>query len=446
MASLAETGSMAYLLNTLYALVLVMLFPWLAIRAFMTGRYRRGLSQKLLGLGHAPIDSGKNVVWFHGVSVGEIYLLATVVRAFRQRRPDWQCVISTTTETGMAEAKKAFADLPVIFWPFDFSWAVHRSLKAVRPKLVVLAESELWPNFLKAAAKRNVSVMVINGRMSPRSAERYRKLAWLARPLMFSRIARFAMQSEGYAQSLLDLGVSPETTIVTGSVKYDGVVADRQSPQAKKLAALLGFAAGDLVWVAGSTHAPEEEIVLDVFRRLKVKHPELRLVLVPRSPDRFDEVARLIDRRAFSFVRKSRLVSPPGDRPAVILIDTLGDLSAAWALADVGFTGGSLDGKRGGQSMIEPAGLGVPVVFGPHTWNFRDAALRLIEVNAAIRVAGDKAMERELLRLLDDAALRERMGTAARAMVAAQHGATERTLDAIDDVLKIDLPVRRKAA
>ena len=405
------------------------------------------LAEALLGLSDGSIEFGNNVVWFHGVSVGEIYLLATVVRAFRQRHPDWQCLITTTTETGMAEAKKTFADLPVIFWPFDFSWSIHRTLKAARPRLVVLAESELWPNFLKAAKKRNVPVMVINGRMSPRSAERYRKLAWLARPLMFSRIAKFAMQSEGYARSLRDLGVAAEKVLVTGSVKYDGAFADRQNPQSRKLAALLGsFRERSQCGWRSSTHAPEEEIVLDVFRRLKVKHPELRLVLAPRSPDRFDAVAGLIDRRAFSFVRKSRLAAPPNNRPAVILMDTLGDLGAAWALADVGFTGGSLDGKRGGQSMIEPAGLGVPVVFGPHTWNFRDAALRLIEANAAIRVASDKAMERELLRLLDDAPLREQMGAAARAMVAAQQGATERTLDAINDVLEIDRSAERKGS
>jgi 3-deoxy-D-manno-octulosonic-acid transferase len=429
--------SMAYVLNALYALALAILFPWLAVRAFLTGRYRRGLGQKLLGVKSLPLPPGRSVVWFHGVSVGEIHLLTTVIQAFRRRHPGRGCVVSTTTETGMAEARKRFPDLPVFFWPFDFSWAVGRTLASVRPELVVLAESELWPNFLRAAARRNVPVVVINGRMSPRSARRYGKLAWLARPLMFARVAKFVMQSPAYAAALRALGVPAAKVAVTGSVKYDGAPGDRQNPRTRELARLFGLTAGDRVLVAGSTHAPEEAIILDVFRRLKLRHPELRLVLVPRSPDRFDEVARLIDRMAFSFACRSKLEAPPAQPPAVFLIDTMGELNAAWGLADVGFTGGSLDGRRGGQSMIEPAGLGVPVVFGPHVWNFRDAALRLVEAGAAFKIATPKEMELTLLRLLDDSGLRERTGAAARALVVAQQGATERTLDVLDEVLGV---------
>jgi 3-deoxy-D-manno-octulosonic-acid transferase len=438
--------SMSYLLNLVYGIALTLLFPWLAVRAFMTGRYRRGMGQKLLGVRSVALAPGKPVVWFHGVSVGEVMLLETVVKAFRQRHPDWQCVVSTTTDTGMAEALKRFTDVPVIFWPFDFSWAVKRTLTTLSPRLVVVAESELWPNFLRAAARRNLPVLVINGRVSPRSAKRYRKLAWLARPLLFCRVAKFAMQSEAYSHALRDLGVDSRKLAVTGSIKYDGVLAERNNPKSRALANLLGLTESDLILVAGSTHAPEEEIVLDVFRRLKVKHPELRLILVPRSPDRFDEVARLIDRHAFSLARRSHLSGPPAVKPAVILLDTIGELNAAWGLADVGFTGGSLDGRRGGQSMIEPAGLGVPVVFGPHVWNFRDAVQRLLEVGGAVQISTSKSMEQELLRMLDDAALRRRMGDAARAMVLAQQGATERTLDVVDEVLGINIPARPIAA
>lgn len=425
---------MPYFFNLIYGLVLLLLLPWLLFRAATTGRYRRGLKQKLLG-SVSSLSGDKPVIWFHGVSVGEINLLVTVVKAFRQRHPDWHCVISTTTETGMAEARKRFADLTVIFYPFDFSWAVKRTLKALRPRLVVLAESELWPNFLRIAAGRSIPVVVINGRMSPRSARRYRKIAWLARRLFFAHVSRFAMQSEGYAQSLRDLGIPAEKITVTGSVKYDGVLGERDNPQTKKLGEQLGMTANDLIWVSGSTHAPEEEIVLDVFAKLRNKHAALRLILVPRSADRFDEVARLVERTNLSFVRKSKLTRLPHDRPSVILIDTIGDLNAAWGLAHIGFTGGSLDGRRGGQSMIEPAGLGVPVVFGPHVWNFRDASTRLIEIGGAVKIASAEEMERELLRVLGDPALRQRMGNAARALVLEQQGATKRTLDVLDQVV-----------
>ncbi len=426
---------MPYLLNCLYAFGLVVLSPWLIFRACVTGRYRKGLAQKLLGF-KAPSNSNSELlVWFHGVSVGEIHLLVTVVKAFRQRMPHCRCVVSTTTDTGMAEAKRLFADLTVIYWPFDFSWAVKRTLRSLKPTLIVLAESELWPNFLHAAAKSESPVLLINGRMSPRSAARHRQFGWLTRPLLLSRITHFAMQSPAYAEALTSLGIAAKRITVTGSIKYDGVLGDKANSHTMKLRDQLGLDHTSLVWVAGSTHAPEEEIVLSVFQKLRLDHPHLILILVPRSADRFDEVAHLIEQTGLPFVRRSQ--SPMSLQPkAVILLDTIGELNAAWGLADVGFTGGSLDGKRGGQSMIEPAGLGVPVVFGPHIWNFRDAAARLIELGGAVRISDAVSMETELRRLLDDGGLRTRMGEAARIMVLEQQGATERTLDVIDSLLE----------
>jgi 3-deoxy-D-manno-octulosonic-acid transferase len=273
--------------------------------------------------------------------------------------------------------------------------------------------------------------------MSPTSAGRYRKLGWLLRPLLLARVARFGMQSDGYANALRDLGVVSDRVQVTGSVKYDGALSDRHNPRVEKLRRTLGLDANDRVFVAGSTHAPEEQIVLDLFRRLRVAHSELRLILAPRSADRFEEVARLIEKNAFPFARRSQITGELPGKPPVILLDTIGELNAAWGLADVGFTGGSLDGRRGGQSMIEPAGLGVPVVFGPHVWNFRDAAARLLEADAAIKIDGPISMKQELQALLDDDARRARMGDAARRMVIAQQGATEKTIDLIDDVLRL---------
>jgi len=437
--------SMTYVINAAYAVALMFLAPWLVIRSLMTGRYRQGLSQKLVGLSFLPDDDGRPVAWFHGVSVGEINLLGTVVAAFRKRHPDYRCVVSCTTDTGMSEARKRFADLTVIYWPFDFSWAVKRTLDALQPKLVVLAESELWPNFLRIALSKSVPVVIINGRMSPKSAARYAKLGRAARSLLLDRVTRFAMQSSTYADALTSLGIPAGRVAVTGSVKYDGAPSDRGNTQSRQLAARLGIRPDELLFVAGSTHAPEEEVLLDVFRRLRVRHEKLRLVLVPRSPDRFDDVARMLERASFSYCRRSKLTAPPTDAPAVILLDTIGELNAAWGLADIGFTGGSLDGKRGGQSMIEPAGLGVPVVFGPHVWNFRDAAARLIEAGAAFKVDGAATMRQQLERLLDDAELRQSMGRAARELVVAQQGATGRTLDLLDDVLGVHVAVRRAA-
>src|SRR5262245_21188687 len=202
---------MPWLLNAVYALTLLVLSPWLLYKAIATGKYRRGVLAKLFGL----VDNSKlktqnsKLVWFHGVSVGEVHLLRQVVAAFRRRHPDWQCVISTTTDTGLEEARKHFPDLVTFYWPLDFSWAVQRALQRIQPGLIVLAEGEIWPNFLLAAAKRGIPVAVVNGRMSPRSYQRYRSFRALVLPLL-RRVTLFAMQNEEYAANIRSLGVSGE--------------------------------------------------------------------------------------------------------------------------------------------------------------------------------------------------------------------------------------------
>jgi 3-deoxy-D-manno-octulosonic-acid transferase len=422
---------MPHLLNALYVLVLLALSPWLIYKALTTGKYRRGLWSKLSGRSLRR-DSDLPCAWFHGVSVGEIHLLRQVVAAFRRRHPAWDCVISTTTDTGLEEACKRFPDLPVFYWPLDFSWAVHRALCCVNPRLVILAEGELWPNFLTAAKRRGVPVAVINGRMSPRTVRRYRRFGSLVRRWV-SLVDLFAAQTEEYADHFRALGVPAERVHVTGSVKYDGVETDRRNPRTEELRRLLNVQGGDLVWVAGSTQAPEEQIALDISRRVKPEHPNLRLFLVPRQRERFEEVAALLRRTGQPFQRRSELRGSAGE--AIVLIDSMGELGALWGLADVAFVGGSLDGRRGGQNMIEPAAYGAAVVFGPCVWNFRDTAERLVAAKAAVQVADAAGLEATVRRLLADPAERRRLGTAAQGFVQQQQGATERTIALLDELL-----------
>lgn len=461
-------------LDLLYLIALFALSPWLVWRCVVTGRYRRDLAAKLAGAVRVPNPHRRPVAWFHAVSVGEVNLLGPLVPAFRKLHPNWLVVVSATTDTGLAEARKRFADLPVIPWPFDFSWAVGNALDAVNPSLVVLTESELWPNFLAAAERRGVPVALVNARMSPRSFRRLSRVAAPARRLLFNKVTHFAVQDADYADRFRQLGVPAAKLTVTGSIKYDGALGAR-SERSASLGITLGLSLpqegergrrgegdqkcsnppGDLVLsplllspspplvlLAGSTHTPEETIVLGVFARLRVASPGLRLILVPRHPDRFEEVARLVEQSGLPFVRRSRISGPLPETPAVVLLDTVGELGAAWGLADVGFTGGSLDGHRGGQSMIEPAGYGVPCVFGPHVWNFRDAARRLVEVGGAVMAADAGELERELAKLLADNGLRERMGTAARDLVRRQQGATQRTLDVLVGVIATSTEAR----
>ena len=297
-----------HLRDLLYMLVLAVLSPWLVWRAIRTGRYRRDLLAKLGGSA-PPMATGKPVAWFHGVSVGEIHLLVTVVAAFRKRHPEFAVVVSSTTDTGLVEARAKFADGTVIAFPFDFSWAVRSTLDAIRPVVVILAESELWPNFLAAAAERGIPVVVVNARMSPRSFARLSRVAGLARALLFRHVTAFAVQSEDYATRLRQLGVSEEKLTVTGSVKFDGATGQLGGEKARELARLLSSlppGEGGMTLVAGSTHAPEEEIVLRAFAELRARHPSLRLILVPRHPDRFDEVAKLLENTGLPFARRSR--------------------------------------------------------------------------------------------------------------------------------------------
>ena len=430
---------MRHILDLLYLLALLLLSPWLIWKILTTGKYRRGLTAKLLGRVPLVPSTNNKRAWFHGVSVGEIHLLRQVVAAFRQRHPDWECVVSTTTDTGYDEARKHFADLAVFFFPFDFSWAVRQALRRVAPDLIVLAEGELWPNFLAEAGTRGAKVVVVNGRLSPRSAARYRRLRWLTGPL-WRHIDLFAVQTQDYADAFAAAGVPRGRLCVTGSVKYDGVQADRDHEKVLRMRQLLGVRPGEHVWVCGSTQAPEEEIALAVFEKLKADIESLRLILVPRQRDRFEEVAALLRRRGVPFVRRSSLQGPPEVPAAVVLVDSIGELGAVWGLAEVAFVGGSLDGKRGGQNMIEPAAYGTPVVFGPHVWNFRDAATRLVQAGAAVQVASAAELEAATRALFVDNERRQRMGAAARQFVLAQQGATARTMTAIDALLQQSLP------
>ncbi|HWG43517.1 MAG TPA: 3-deoxy-D-manno-octulosonic acid transferase [Gemmataceae bacterium] len=420
---------MSWFLNLIYLVVLFGLSPWLIWRMLRKGRYRRGRRAKLFGLSES-LPAG--AVWFHGVSVGEIHLLRQVVAAFRKRYPDLPCVISTTTDTGFDEAHKCFPGLFVFPFPLDFSWAVRRTLRRLCPRLIVLAEAELWPNFLMAAQRQGVPIAVINGRMSPRSLRRYQRLGPLPRWL-FGKLDLLLMQTEHYARGVRILGAHPERVHVTGTVKFDGVRLDRRNPDTHFLREMLEVKDGERIWIAGSTQAPEEEIVLGIWQRLRIYHPTLRLFLVPRQKDRFEEVAQLLERSGVAYARRSScadLGTP------VVLVDTIGELGALWGLAEVAFIGGSLDGRRGGQNMIDAAAFGAAVVFGPHVWNFAETAARLIEAKGACQIADAGQLETVLRLLLEDAAERQRLGTAARDFVLSQQGATEQTVALLGELLE----------
>ena len=389
---------MKWALNLAYASLLLILSPVIIWRSLRHGRYRRGWEQKLFG--SLPELSGdRPVIWLHAVSVGEVLQLQKVVEQFQIAIGEtYSIVITTSTDTGFDLAKERFAGCTVCWFPLDFSWSVRTAIRRINPKMVVLMELELWPNFLAACKDAGVRTSLINARMSDRSFSGYSRMSRLVRSL-FADFSVVAAQNEQYAERLKRLGTTSERTIVTGSIKFDGVQTDRSNAATQALRQLFDIGPDETVFIAGSTQSPEEQVALDAWQALATEYPKLRLIIVPRHKERFDDVAALAAKSGASLHRRSQLKTDSViDHRAVILLDTIGELAACWGLADIALVGGSF-GSREGQNMLEPAAYGAAVMFGPRTRNFRDIVERLLNVNGAIRLQSTDDVAVQLRRL-----------------------------------------------
>ncbi len=423
---------MPYLLDLIYLVLLITWAPVLIYQAWRTGKYRDGWAAKFLG--RAPRRIGtRPCLWFHAVSVGEVKLLRPMVEELARRRPGWEIVVSTTTHTGLSVARRDYPDLLTFYVPLDFTWAVRRAVERVRPTVLALVELELWPNLIAEAKRSGARVAVVNGRLSERSHRGYRKIRWALGPTMW-RLDTVAAQTDEYAARFIDLGVPNDRVRVTGSVKYDGLEADRDNPRTVALRRELGLSPADIVFVAGSTMEGEEAAALEAYRAARKKHPRLRLVLVPRHQERFEKIATWLQDQGETVVRRSRTRDRQGHSPTppVYLIDTIGELSSVWGLADVAFVGGSLYPGRNGQNMMEPAAYGASILFGPYTSNFKDAVEGLLSRGGARRVADAAELTRALIEDLDDPETASARGASGRAFVLAQNGASARTLAELD--------------
>jgi len=432
-------GSMkALLLDLVYALGLVATSPVWLTRMIRHGRYRSGWAQRL---GASPVRYGSQpMVWIHAVSLGEVNGIRALVDELAGQLPDHEIVISSTTDTGMTRARKLFAPTRRVFqFPFDFSWTVRRAFDRIRPDLVVLMEGEIWPNFLARANQRGVPVVLVNGRMSENKGyPRYRKVRPLVRRL-FNRLAVLAVQDQAYADRFISLGTDPAKVVVTGMMKYDTVETGSQVDGAAELAAALGLDEGRRLIVAGGTGNDEEAPLLEMFSAMRESRQvdeRAVLAIVPRKPERFEQVARLIADGGSALVRRTeRPDGARGELPcgAVVLGDTMGELRKFYSLADAIFVGRSLV-PMGGSDMIEAAALGKPVAFGPHVFNFPQAA-ELVAEGAAARVADVDELRRTLAGWLADPAAAAEMGRTARRFVESRRGATRRNVEIICDVL-----------
>jgi 3-deoxy-D-manno-octulosonic-acid transferase len=428
----------------LYSLATLLAFaaasPYFLYQAVRHGKYAGSLPERL-GLLPVSLNLDREPsIWIHAVSVGEALTARAIAGDLKERYPHLRLFVSTTTLTGQQVARRNFqmAD-GVFYFPLDLALVVRRVLDIVRPELFVMMETEIWPNLLRECRARGVKTIVLNGRISTRSYPRYR----LVRPLFRSVLAlvdRFCVQGEETAARLADLGAPRDRITITGSLKFDALQAPGKVPSpgrgAERVLRFLRVAEGRLVIVAGSTMPGEHAIVLNAFERIRTLARNPLLVLAPRKPEHFAEAESLARQLGFRTVRRSGLTIDEEVKADVVVLDTIGELAQIYQVATVVFVGGSLV-DTGGHNILEPAVFGKAIVFGPHMQNFAEIADAFLANHAAVQVQSGRELEDVLIELLSNAAMRERLGAAARVLVEANRGAKERSLDAIAALLPL---------
>lgn len=414
-------------MRSVYSALLWLLLPLALLRLLWRSRlapaYRERWGERLGVYQSSPRQAD---VWVHAVSVGEVQAAQPLIRHLLRR--ECSVLVTTTTPTGARRVEDLFEGaVQHLYTPFDLTWIVQRFLSAVRPRLVLVMETEIWPNTLAACERRGIEVLLINARLSARSAAGYRRLRRFSAETM-RRFALIAAQSADDAARFRMLGVTPERIFVTGSIKFDVQLPASLMDRAEVMRLVWG--PNRPVWVAASTHEGEEEQLLAVHDSVRAALPAALLVLVPRHPERFERVAALAKRHGMVLARRSQGQSCD-EGTQVFLGDTMGELPVFFAAADVAFIGGSLV-PSGGHNLLEPAALGVPVLIGPHSFNFAEITRLLLAKEAAIAVADAQALGDWLIRLLGDAAERARIGENGRRAVEQNRGALAQVIALVD--------------
>lgn len=414
--------------DILLLLASLVYLPFYALR----GRVHR---QILMRFGWIPAgllakEANRQTVWIHAVSVGEARATESLLCLARVRWPAKKIIVSTVTPTGHAIMRQLVkGDETVIYAPLDISWVVRIFLRRIRPQVLVILETELWPNLIRLTKAYGSQVVIVNGRISDRSLRRYERLKRFLKP-MLDQVDLFCMQTEESAGRIISLGAACARVQMTGNIKFD-ITASVRAPAF--LGRLQEAVKGRFFWVAGSTHENEEEMLLRAYKSLRKDCPSLRLLIAPRHLERVDKIRRLVRVNGLDSVLVSRSGSLIAQ--AVMILDTIGDLNAVYTLADAVFVGGSLV-KKGGHNPIEPALCGKPILFGPHMENFREIRDIFMKEKAAIEVSGPGALEYELRRLIADPDVRGALGTVARSLIDKNRGAAGRSFEALEKLLQ----------
>lgn len=421
------------LMRGLYTLTMYVLTPVILYRLAARGLRLRGyFSRWFERFGIFPDPGLRDAIWVHAVSVGEVNAAAPLIEALRKRYADAPLVVTTVTPTGSQRVQRLWGEqLTHVYLPYDLPAAVRRFLDRVRPRLAVIMETEIWPNLFLTCQERGIPIVVANARLSERSLRGYGPVRPLAR--MAIRAATWvAAQSQPDAERLLDLGARPERLSIAGNLKYDMHVPAELAEQGRALRAAWGEKRP--VWIAASTHEGEEQAVIEAHSLLMRRFPDALLLVAPRHPERFRPMAQLC--RAYGFATATRSEDGlPDPHAQCFVVDTLGELLMFFASADIAFVAGSL-APIGGHNVLEPAALGIPVLVGPHTFNFSEITDQMLAEGAVQRVADSQALAAALQGLMANEAHRAEMGRAARGLVERERGAVERTLAIIARVLE----------
>ena len=424
---------MFIILNLVYLVVFILILPKMLFRMLTQNRYKRGWANRF---GNITRSSSKKSIWIHAVSVGEVNATSTIIKTLKSEMPQYDIVITTTTDTGYDRANAVYKDIcDICFFPMDFTFVMKKAFKKINPVACVLMELEVWPNFSTIANKNMIPVIVANGRLSPRSFPRYKSIKKITK-WMFNKVDLFLLQSQEYYDRFIALGTSPEKLVITSSLKYDTAQTDTDIPEKTMIASQLLIEDQSLI-VAGGTGPDEEKIILEAFLNLKNNNTQekLRLAIVPRKPERFNLVADMILSQGLKLTRFSEykdsdksLGSP--DKDSIILCDTMGDLRKFYALSDFVFVGRSLT-PMGGSDMMESTAMGKFTCFGPYTFNFTQTVDELLKADGAVEIKDSNLLFEVLNKAINDRDYAHKIASNGQKVIVENQGATRKTVDYI---------------
>ncbi len=420
-----------HLYNILFTLLLILASPYFLFRSFSQEKFRKALPQRL---GFLKPPSFEKPIWVHAASVGEVFCSVPLLKKIKKEFPHSRIILTTITSTGNEAAKTRVPEADrVFFLPIDHPLLVRRAIKSIQPSILLIAETELWPNLLRSCRKKGVPVVLFNGRISQRSFRRYVRFKFFFKECL-RYISLFLMQTEEDRKRIIEMGGEPQKTRTVGNLKFDQTFPSFTQEAMKDIAKTLGLHEKEKTLIAGSTHSGEEEVLVALYKELKQMTPHLVLVLAPRHLERLEEVEGILKKEALSWVRKTALSAGTGpsdqEHPEVILLDTMGELMEIYSLGTVVFVGGSLV-PVGGHNPLEPLFFKKCVLFGPHMFNFLEITRRLMEAGGAIQVSGKENLFSELKRLLPDEAARKEVGEKGYQFLQKHQGATERMFEEI---------------